>query len=83
MALNQCAECAKKDAVIAALQDALSRRPIMDVTSQPYSLPPTTTLRWDTTCDNYAERCACNPKNGGSGICVCINGGLKVICGTA
>jgi hypothetical protein len=27
---------------------------------------------------SYFDRCPCNPKNGGSGICGCILGGLQV-----
>lgn len=39
---------------------------------QPY------TVTFPSYSNTYAEQCACNPKNGGSGVCNCTLGGTTI-----
>ena len=67
----ECAGCKAKDAVIAELMK-LVQRGTGSTPYQPYQNVPIDR--------SYADRCPCNPANGGSGVCGCINGAPRVTC---
>ena len=77
MSAGRCTECAKKDAAIKALQEALAMRPV-EVSPEMRGL--LNRIGEGQKEQSYYDRCGCSPKNGGSGICGCINGEMKVTC---
>ena len=80
----ECAGCKAKDAVIAELMKLVQGNGRVFVNTsclcgQPGMYCPVHTAS-NTAGKNYADRCPCNPANGGSGVCGCINGGPRVTC---
>lgn len=68
MMIASCAECAKKDAVIDALQRTLAL----------LSGTPQSRNGWGgvlTPMPDPRATCPCRPENGGSGICMCVRPG--------
>lgn len=49
---------------------------------EPTEFFPPLTIPGSNTSDKvpYFETCGCNPKNGGSGICGCVLGGITTTC---
>lgn len=72
---EKCADCTTKDAVIAQPAAALAKQTPPQVTIYP-TRPPSDTV----TAPTVYDRCSCNPKNGGSGMCGCTMGGTRVTC---
>ena len=73
-----CAGCSAKDEFIKQLLDMLMAKPVSVPMMPTYPKPPNY-----SPGTSFYDRCSCNPKNGGSGVCGCTLGGTRVTCNVA
>lgn len=67
-----CAGCAAKDEFIKQLLDMLMAKPV-SIPLPSYPKPPNY-----SPGTSFYDRCSCNPKNGGSGVCGCTRTTCRV-----